>query len=672
MWVLLPIVAVALFVAACASIGAPDGGDYDEEPPRVVSSMPMNQTRGFDRKRISILFNEYIKIENASEKVIVSPPQTEPANIRTAGKRVLIDLYDTLQPATTYTIDFSDAIVDNNEGNPMGNYTFTFSTGEEIDTMEVAGYVLNAADLEPIKGIMVGLYAEPVADSGVPDSLFRTEALQRVSRTNGSGYFVIKGVAAGRRYRAFALQDMDGDFRFSQKSEMVAIDTTLFTSYCKPDIRLDTVWADSTHYDSIRPIHYTHFFPDDIVLRAFTEEGQDRHLLKTERNVPETFTAIFTAPSDSLPKIQGLNFNADSCLIVEANLTGDTITYWITDTTIAYMDTLLFDFTYLDTDTLHQLVWKTDSAMELVPKTTHAKQMKDLEEKIKDWEKEQEKRRKKTKNLPEEENPYLTTFLETSCTPSGSIDPNQNPILTFSEPLTALPDSGAIHFAIKQDSLWLDAPYEFTPVEGKLRDFQLFAEWELGNVYRLQIDSAAVTGILGHTNKPITQQFTIRKAEDYGALFIQVNLPDSNVIVELLNGSDKPVRIEHANAEGRADFFYLRPGDYYMRCYIDSNGDEEWTTGDVAEGRQPEEVFYFPQPMTVKAQWEIEQKWDARGIPTMRQKPEKITKQKPDKARQLKNRNKERKKEMQRETKRRSSSSSSMPGLGSITSGLGQ
>ena len=125
MWVLLPIVAVALFVAACASIGAPDGGDYDEEPPRVVSSMPMNQTRGFDRKRISILFNEYIKIENASEKVIVSPPQTEPANIRTAGKRVLIDLYDTLQPATTYTIDFSDAIVDNNEGNPMGNYTFT-------------------------------------------------------------------------------------------------------------------------------------------------------------------------------------------------------------------------------------------------------------------------------------------------------------------------------------------------------------------------------------------------------------------------------------------------------------------------------------------------------------------------------------------------------------------
>ena len=142
--------------------------------------------------------------------------------------------------------------------------------------------------------------------------------------------------------------------------------------------------------------------------------------------------------------------------------------------------------------------------------------------------------------------------------------------------------------------------------------------------------------------------------------------------MELLNGSDKPVRIEHANAEGRADFFYLRPGDYYMRCYIDSNGDEEWTTGDVAEGRQPEEVFYFPQPMTVKAQWEIEQKWDARGIPTMRQKPEKITKQKPDKARQLKNRNKERKKEMQRETKRRSSSSSSMPGLGSITSGLGQ
>ncbi|MBQ7444251.1 MAG: Ig-like domain-containing protein [Bacteroidaceae bacterium] len=664
---MLPLVAVMLlFAAACANIGSPDGGDYDEEPPRVVTSLPLNQAINSDRKRISILFNEYVKIENASEKVIVSPPQTEAANIRAEGKRVLINLYDTLQPNTTYTIDFADAIVDNNEGNPMGNYTFSFSTGSDIDTMEVAGYVVAAEDLEPIKGIMVGLYAEPEADSGVPDSLFRTQALQRVSRTNGSGHFVIKGVAPGRRYRAFALTDMDGDFRFTQKGEQIAMDTTLFTTSCKPDIRLDTVWADSTHYDSIRPIRYTHFLPDNIVLRAFTEGGQDRHLLKMTRDVPETFTVVFTAPAPELPRIEGHGFVADSVLVAESNVGGDTITYWITDTTVAYADTLAFDFTYLDSDSLHQLTWKTDSALALTPKTTRSKQLAELAKKVEEWEKEQEKKRKKTKNLPPEENPHLTTYLAIDCKPAGSIDPNQNPVITFAEPITALPDSTSLRFQTMQDSTWVDAPYELRPVEGQLRQWQLFAEWELESQYRLQMDSASVHSVMGHHNRAFSQEFKTKKAEEYGALFIKVQLPDSNIVVQLLNASDKPVRTQTAGADGRADFFYLKPGEYYMRCFIDANADGRWTTGDFDLGRQPEEVFYFPKPMTVKAQWEIEQGWDARGIEVMKQKPEKLVKQKPDKAKQRRNRNKERKAEMQRETKKRSSTSGSMPGIGSL------
>ena len=130
------------------------------------------------------------------------------------------------------------------------------------------------------------------------------------------------------------------------------------------------------------------------------------------------------------------------------------------------------------------------------------------------------------------------------------------------------------------------------------------------------------------------------------------------------------MRTETANADGRADFFYLKPGDYYMRCFIDSNGDGVWTTGDFASGTQPEEVFYFPKPMTVKAQWEIEQKWDARGIKVMKQKPENLIKQKPDKVKERRNRNKERKAEMQRETRKRNSSSSSI-GLGTISGALG-
>ena len=148
---------VLLFVS-CARIGTPDGGWYDDTPPRVVSSTPTDRGTKVKAKKVAINFNEYIKIEDVQNKVIVSPPQIEQPEIKATGKRIVINLVDSLKENTTYTIDFSDAIADNNEGNPMGNYTFSFSTGTEIDTFQVSGYCLNAEDLEPIKGILVGLY----------------------------------------------------------------------------------------------------------------------------------------------------------------------------------------------------------------------------------------------------------------------------------------------------------------------------------------------------------------------------------------------------------------------------------------------------------------------------------------------------------------------------------
>ncbi len=641
---------VIVLACACANIGSPDGGPYDEQPPRVTSSSPRNQAIKSDKKHIAILFDEYIKIENASEKVVVSPPQVEAPNIRAVGKSVRIDLFDSLQANTTYTVDFSDAIVDNNEGNPMGNFTFSFSTGDVIDTMEVAGYVLDAENLEPIKGILVGLYAEN-EDGIVPDSLFRKKAFERVSRTNGSGHFVIKGVAAGKRYRAFALQDVDGNFMFTQKSEMVAFDTTYFETSCGPDIRLDTIWADSVHYDSIHPVHYTHFYPDNIVLKAFKEAGQDCHLLKIQRDVPEKFVAYFTSPTDSLPRIQGFNFEGDGGFIVEASEHLDTVTYWIPDTMLAYQDTLTMAFTYLDTDTLHQLVWKTDT-LNVVPKLTRGQQLKELAKQNEEWEKEQKKKRKKNPLLPPEENPNLITYLQIDSKPAGSVDPNQNPVITFSEPIAPI-DSSAVHFKIKVDSLWNDAPFHFEPVAGDPRRYRLFAEWELEQQYTFEIDSAAVQGRLGHTNKPYKLDLRVPKEDSYGALFIQCLAQDTGIVVQLMNNSDKPVRTERANAQGRADFFYLKPGDYYLRCFIDRNGDGIWTTGDYDKGIAPEETFYFPQAITVKAQWEIDQEWNLRGIEAMKQKPLQITKQKADKKKDVKARNREREAAMERESKKR-------------------
>ncbi len=138
---------------SCARMGSPDGGWFDDDPPVVIGSEPADQSTNVKSKKIAILFNEYIKLEDATNKVIVSPPQLEVPEIKAAGKKIIVELQDTLKENTTYTIDFSDAISDNNEGNPMGSYTYSFSTGDHIDTMEVSGYVLDASNLEPIKGI---------------------------------------------------------------------------------------------------------------------------------------------------------------------------------------------------------------------------------------------------------------------------------------------------------------------------------------------------------------------------------------------------------------------------------------------------------------------------------------------------------------------------------------
>lgn len=632
-----------LLTAACASIGNPDGGRFDETPPRVVGSSPADGAVNVSKRKVQILFDEYIKLEKASEKVVISPPQIEPANVRADGKRVKVDFYDSLRANTTYTIDFSDAIEDNNEGNPMGQYTFSFSTGDVIDTMQVSGRVLNAADLEPIKGIMVGLYP---ADSTWNDTLFRTRPFLRVSRTNGEGRFTIKGVKDGA-YRVRALEDKDGDFVFSQKNERVAFDTTVYVTGSFPDVRMDTVWRDSLWYDSIRVVPYTHYTPDDVLLLAFLEDGQERHLLKTVYPEPTSFTFYFTAPSDSTPRIKGLNFD-ERCLVADASLKNDTVTFWVTDTALIHrQDTLSMILSYMETDTLGQLV-VTNDTLDLSPKTTYAKIAAERSKQIEAWEKDRERRQKKAKKpLPYEENPYERTWLEAGFKPSGSLAPNQNVRYLAKEPILEV-DTTKIHFYVKKDTDWLPAPFLFMPEERSAKSYMLYAEWEPGQKYRFVMDTAAVVSVLEHESKSVRQEFHVRAVEEYGSIFIHVISPDTGVVVQLLSKNDKVEAQQRTDKEGNADFFFMKPGEYYLRCYVDANGNGQWDTGDYASGLQPERVYYFGKPLPLKAQWDLRQDWDVRAVDVSRQKPMAITKQKPDKEKKLKNRNAERDREMQR------------------------
>lgn len=612
-------------------MGNPDGGWYDETPPRVVSASPADGGTGVTSQHMTILFDEYIKIENPSEKVVVSPPQLEMPEIQGAGKQIKIHLLDSLKAETTYTIDFSDAISDNNEGNPLGNYTYSFSTGDHIDTLEVSGYVVNARDLEPVKGMLVGLY------SNLSDTIFRHEPMSRVSRTDSRGHFVIKGVAPGE-YRIYGLEDADRDYVFNQKSERIAFSHELIKPSWKPDVRQDTIWRDSLHIDSIMQVPYTHFLPDDIVLRAFTEQQTARMLLKYERKNANRFTLYYSYGGDSLPTLRGLNFDDADAWVLEPSLHGDTLTYWLRDSLLINNDTLEVEVSHYVTDTLGLLSHKLDT-LTLLSKEPYEKRQKQREKEIKEWEKKVEKAWKRGDSIDAK---MPIQPLAVSINASSQMSPDENPTLSFDTPL-AVADTSKIHLYMQRDTLWYRAPMMVRPHATKPRTLEILGEWRPEQNYSLETDSAAFISIYGLAAAATKTGIKIAAGSDFATIFITLSgLQSDNVVAELLSSADKPVKTARAN-KGNVEFFYVKPGTYYLRCYEDFNGNGEWDTGDYDADLQAETVYYYPEAIECKANWDLTlPTWQPALMNAARQKPEAIRKQKGEKAKTIRHRNAER------------------------------
>ena len=614
----------AFLLGSCARMGQPDGGWYDETPPRILGAAPADKGTNVKNRKISIFFDEFIQIENATEKVVVSPPQLETPEIVASGKRIRIELLDSLKPNTTYTIDFSDAITDNNEDNPLGNYTYSFSTGDAIDTLEVSGKVLQAKDLEPVKGILVGLYSD------LSDTAFTTKPMLRVSRTDGSGRFVIKGVAPGT-YRVYALQDADGNYLFNQKSEMLAFSQEKIVPSFKPDVRQDTTWIDSLRIKSIDRVGYTHFLPDDIVLRAFNEVMTDRYFLKAERREPESFT-LFYSYGGEMPQVRGLNFQSDDAFIIESTEKQDTITYWLKDTALVNQDTLRVELTYHMTDSLGKLVEQIDT-LDILSRISHEKRQKDLEREREEWQKKQDRAKKRGE-------PYDSIMppkaLAIGVKAPSELDPDKNIPFTFNTPLASV-DTAAIHLYSKHDTLWYNAPLEFNHVRG--REYELRGEWRPDIEYSLEIDSAAFVDIYGKVSPPFKQGFKVKSFDDYGTLLLNIpTMTDTTIVVQLLDAGDKIIK-EVTTNQGVAEFYYVSPSTYYVRMYIDSNRNGEWDTGLYSANRQPETVYYFPKEIEIRAKWDFTETWNPLATPVIQQKPAAVTKQKPDKDKKIKNQN---------------------------------
>lgn len=601
---------IAALLYSCASIGRPTGGNKDIDPPVFTGSNPAPNSTNVKNQSIVLHFNEYIVLKDQSTKVVVSPAQKENPSIRANGKRINIELRDTLIPNTTYSIDFSDAIQDNNENNPLQGFSFAFATGDTIDTLQISGIVLNARDLEPQKEFFVGVH------SCLDDSAFSKLPLERIARTNELGQFTIRNIKPGR-YHIFALNDADRNYKFARSEDLAFLEEIIVPSVTEIET-MDTVFTSQMVTDTIYKATHSLFLPNDILLSSFNEDYKSLYLVNNERTSDRRFNVLFSAPSDSLPTLEVLKpegfDNSKKWYILDNSQHNDTLNYWITDTMLIKSDSIRVNMRYLHTDTNDMRTFTNDTIY------FNLKKMK--KKGNKKVEKKKEEGKDSLDSIPQ------IQLLKFAAASSGTIDVYAPFRFKSEEPIDSI-NPAMIHLKQKIDTIWEDRGIVELKRDSasSILNYKVEYDWEPGGTYGITIDSLAITGIYGLYNGTISQEFKVKELEEYSNLFFKVNVTDS-AFVELLDKSDKVVRTAPVE-NGMADLFNINPGEYYARIVLDANGNGKWDTGNYSQHLQPEEVYYFSKKLNLKQNWDIEETWDIYELPIDVQKPMAIKKNKP-------------------------------------------
>lgn len=592
------VICLAAALSGCANRGqGPQGGPRDSIPPTLLKETPVNGTCNFTGKSIVLQFDEYVQLDNVAENVMISPPQQQPPVVKAVGKKVTVTFEEPLRDSTTYTIDFGRAICDNNEKTSLGNYSFSFATGEHIDTLAMFGMVINAEDLNPVQGVVVGVH------ENLHDSAFATTPFTRIAKSDSTGHFGVLNMRGGN-YRIYALRDVSKDYLY-QTSEALAFTDEVFS----PSLAFDTVVTDSAT-NKLDTMWY--HVPDTIVLKLFTEEKKRHYFVRGLRDKEQHFfTLLFSAPQEALPAIVALppdSTSTDSLwvdftqyMLCDANPTKDTLVYWLTDSSAIRMDTLRFLMTYKMSDSLFQLVDTTDTVQiiyrhpRMSQKALEAKQRKDANRKIE---------------------------LRTNA--STKFDIYRNIEWRSTTPLNDY-DIASIHLTEKIDTIAKPVAFKMQPLDSAGLRFELHAALQPEHIYTLKIDSGAMHDVYGVTNNAYKADFRLRSLDEYSTLTIRLNHHDARARIQVLDEKDKVLRELPAQPDG-AKFEYLEAKSFYVRMYIDIDGNGAWTTGDWALKRQPEPVYYFPKKLTLRANWEFDEDFDHLATPILMQKPKALIK----------------------------------------------
>lgn len=619
------VLCAAVICTACANRGSgPQGGPRDTIPPAIVKESPLNGTLLFHGNKIEITFNEYIQLDDIQKNVLISPPQQRSPEVKAFGKTLSIAFQEDLQDSTTYTIDFGAAICDYNEKTPLRGYVFSFSTGDYIDSLGIEGLVVNAQDLNPVSGVVVGIQSNP------DDSALTTLPFTRITRSDEDGFFTIHNIRGGT-YRLYALDDVSRDFLY-QPGEALAFCDTSVTPYLNLVTKQDTLWRDTLGIDSIsgdtlftrqidtiRTSEVRYYEPSNLILWFFTEDKQRHYFKGVYREEQHAFTLIFATPQDSLPTIRTLRpSEVDSTLndsawvdwmdytLLQSSPHLDTLTYWLTDSLAIGQDSLYLQMTYMVSDSVYNLVPQTDTVLAVYRRPRMSAKAREAQE-----------RKKKERKLE----------LKTNA--SSKFEIYDTIRIRSAFPLDSI-HADMIHLTHKVDTIQVPMTIHLVNQDSLRMHICLIAKLEPAETYQLVIDSAACHDIYGVCNDAVKSTIKLKSTDEYANILVRMAHFDPQARIQLLSEKDVVLKELPASADG-TKFEYLAPNTYYLRLYIDSNNDGRWTTGDWLTKRQPEAVYYFPQKLKLRANWDFEETFDHLAMPQIDSKPAALMKKPDDK-----------------------------------------
>ncbi|MBC8300128.1 MAG: Ig-like domain-containing protein [Pelagibacterales bacterium] len=216
-------------ISGCAKRGSPTGGPVDSIPPVLINASPKINSTNFDSKEIRLTFDEFVKLDKVEEQLIISPPIDKSSYkvkpLSGVTKKVFLEFIDSLETETTYSINFGNSIKDNNEGNPLTFFSYTFSTGETIDSLYVRGNISDAFDIDTDNYISIHLYR---IDSVFNDSIIFNNRPTYISNSLDSTSYQFKNIKEGK-YLIVAIKDIDNNYFFDPFYDKIGFIDSLIT-----------------------------------------------------------------------------------------------------------------------------------------------------------------------------------------------------------------------------------------------------------------------------------------------------------------------------------------------------------------------------------------------------------------------------------------------------------